>query len=186
MIKIIGITGPFGSGKTEAAAFFSSHGFTSVSLVSFLEEELKARKIKTITRKKLQDLGNQWRKKYGGGVLAKKAIEFVNKKKAEKTVIGGIRNPKEIEQLKKAGKFILLGIVLDRKIRFERLKKLKRREALTWEIFEKLDRRDLGLGQKKTGLHVAACLAMADVFIENNGNLEEFRKKLEEVLRNYG
>lgn len=179
---IIGVTGAFGSGKSTAAAFFSSKGFTKIILSSFLEEEVKRRGVKKITRKVLQDVGNQWRKKYGRGILAKKALNFLKKENITKAVIDGIRNTGEIDELRGRGKMTLLAVIADRKIRFDRLKKLKRRELLTWDLFSKLDRRDLGLNQKETGLQVTTCLALADVFITNNDTKKELEEKLEKVL----
>lgn len=180
---IIGITGAFGSGKSTAADFFELKGYKKISLVSFLEEETKRRGVRKITRKILQDLGNEWRKKYGAGILAKKALTLLKQNNVKKAVIDGFRNIGEIEEFHKNSKFTLLGIMADRKIRFERLRKLKKRESLTWDLFTKLDYRDLGIGEDKTGLQVAICIALADVFIENNGNLDEFEKKLKNFLK---
>lgn len=147
-ILVVGITGAFGGGKSTASNFFERKSFKKIILSSFLEEEAKKRKIKKITREILQDIGNEWRRKYGSNVLAKKAL-LMAKNYNKKVIVDGIRNVGEIEYLRSNSNFMLITIVADRKIRFERLKKLKRREDLTWELFEKLDRRDLGLGQKK-------------------------------------
>lgn len=179
---IIGITGAFGSGKSTAADFFELRGFKKIILSSFLEEEVKRRGIKKITRKILQDIGNQWRKKYGSGILAKKARELLNKE-GGRAVIDGIRNAGEIDEFRKDQRFVLLAIIADRKVRFERLRKLKRRESLTWDLFTRLDRRDLGLGQRKTGLHVAECIALADYFIDNNNEVDEFKRKLDNFFK---
>ena len=176
---IIGITGAFGSGKTTAADFLKSLGFTKITLAQFLEEELKKRGEKKITRKLLQDLGNELREKYGAGILAKKALKLIK----EKTVVEGFRNISEIDELRKQSDFKLIGIVVNRKIRFDRLKKLERREKLSWELFNKLDNRDLGIGEGKNGLQVAICLALSDIFIENNHGLEEFKNKIQDALK---
>lgn len=180
---IIGITGAFGSGKTTAAGFFEKKGFRRITLAELLEEEARKRGIVKITRKILQDIGNQWREKYGTGILAKKALALLEKVHAEKAVVEGIRNTGEIEELRRSSKFSLIAIVSDKKVRFERLKKLKRREKLTRELFNKLDKRDAGVGQKETGLQVNACIKKAEVFIENNGSLEEFKEKLEKFIQ---
>lgn len=179
---IIGITGAFGSGKSTVADFFESRGFKKIILSSFLEEEAKERGIKKITRKVLQDIGNEWREKYGTASLAKKARELLIKEDGL-AVIDGIRNVGEIDELQKNQRFVLLAIIADRKVRFERLRKLKRREPLTWDLFTKLDRRDLGLGQRKTGLHVAECIVLADYFIDNNNGVNEFKRKLDNFLK---
>lgn len=180
--QIIGIVGAFGSGKSTAADFLKEFGFAKISLASFLEEELVRQRKKKITRKLLQDLGNSWREKFGANILAKRALELIRQKEFKKVVIEGFRNQKEIEEFKKNRNFKLIGIVVNRKIRFERLKKNKRREKLVWELFNKLDNRDLGINEKKSGLQVAICLALADVFIENNRNLEELKKKIQNII----
>lgn len=183
---IIGVTGAFGSGKSTAADFFESRGFKRIVLSSFLEEEAIKRGVTKITRKILQDIGNEWRKKYGVSILATKAQAHLQKEGTQRAVIDGIRNVGEIDEFRKGKNFILLATIADRKVRLERLRKLKRREQLTWAIFTKLDRRDLGLGQKKTGLHVAECIALADYFIGNNNEIDDFYKKLEKFLKNIG
>ena len=180
---IIGITGAFGSGKSTAADFLKNMGFTKISLVQFLEEELKNRGEKKITRSVLQDLGNQLREKYGAGILAKKALALINRRAVKKVVVEGFRNSLEIDEFRKQGNFRLIGIVVNRQIRFDRLKKLNRREKLSWELFNKLDNRDLGIGEGQKGLQVAICLALADIFIENNCSLGEFKNKIQNALK---
>lgn len=180
---IIGITGAFGSGKSTAADFLKTLGFTKISLVQFLEEELKKQGKKEITRKLLQDLGNKWREKYDAGILARRALELINEKKIKKAVVEGFRNRLEIEEFREFSNFKLIGIVANRKIRFDRLKNLGRREKLDWELFNKLDNRDLGIGEGERGLQVALCIAMADIFIENNQGKKEFKNKLEDALK---
>ncbi len=178
---LIGITGPFGSGKTTAASFLENKGFKKITLSSFLETEAHKRGQTPITRQILQDIGNEWRQEFGPGILARKALEYIEKNSISHAVIDGIRNIGEIDELRKHSQFKLLGVVANRTVRFNRLVGLKRRENLTWEIFDRLDRRDLGIGEARTGLQVAFCLALADIFIENNTSEAEFAQKLQEV-----
>ena len=179
---IIGISGPFGSGKTTAANFFETKGYKVIVLSSFLEEEAKKRKL-PITRKVLQDIGNEWREKSGSSILMKKALQ--NIKIDEKVVIDGLRNLGELDSLKKENG-ILLAIVADKKTRFDRLKNLKRREQLTEDLFRTLDLRDLGINEKITGLQTAFCIALADIFIDSNSTIQEFERKLDKFLNQYG
>lgn len=183
--KVIGITGAFGSGKSTSAAFFESKGFKKIVLSKFIEEEARGRGL-SVTRKILQDIGNEWREDRGVSILADKAIEEISKRKLDKVVIDGIRNVSEIEKFRNSASFTLIAIVSDRKVRFNRLRKLKMREDLTWELFEKLDNRDAGVGEKETGLQVDKCIDLADCRIENRGSKEEFKNKLEDALTKYG
>lgn len=179
---IIGITGAFGSGKSTAAAYLTKKGFKKIYLSSFLESEAKKRNL-PLTRKVLQDLGNEMREKFGSGILMQKALEET--KTEEKVVIDGLRNYEEIVELRKNAGTVILGIVADRKVRFERLKKLKRREKLTSTLFLNLDLRDLGVGEKITGLQTAVCISLADVYIDSNGSFEDFYEKIDRFLKNY-
>lgn len=178
---IIGITGAFGSGKSTAAKFFESKGFHKITLSYFLEQEARKRGVRKITRKILQDIGNEWREKFGRGILARRALEHFEKNNIKKAVIDGIRNIGEVEVFSKKNKFVLLAIIANRKIRFDRIKKRKGRESLNPELFKKLDIRDLGIGEKPTGLQVAYCIAVADVFISNNRDKERFIEKLKKL-----
>lgn len=177
---IIGITGAFGSGKSTASSFLSKNGFDDITLSSFLEEEAHARGVTYVTRKVLQDIGNEWREKYGKGILAQKALEVVQE--GQRIVIDGIRNIGEVEVFRESGNFLLLAVVSDREKRFERLKHLKRREDLTWDVFAKLDYRDLGIENTEKGLQVALCIALADKFVENNKTTQDFIERLQEFL----
>lgn len=176
--SIIGITGAFGSGKSTAAKYLESKGFRKITLSMFLEEEAKKRGVKKITRKVLQDIGNELRNKYGSGFLARKAIDYLEGNGIHNIVIDGIRNIGEVEELSKKGRFVLVAVIANRKIRFERAKKRKGREKLTPEVFKKLDMRDLGIGENHLGLQVAYCIAMSDIFISNNKNKKRFMEKL--------
>lgn len=180
---LLGITGAFGSGKSSASAFFSEKGFTKVILSSFLEEEIKRTSDAPITRKALQDAGNALRKKYGSGVLAQKALEYIDQNKLDRVVIDGIRSMGELEVLYSKPEFVSLAIVTDRAVRYERLIANPRREDVTAKVFSELDYRDLGVGEKDYGLQTGLCISLADVFIENNGTIAAFEKRLEMFLK---
>jgi dephospho-CoA kinase len=181
---IIGISGAFGSGKSTAADILQKLGYHKISLSQFLEEELVSQGEKDISRKSLQDLGNAWREEFGSSVLVDKALSLAAKNNWDKVVIDGFRNSEEVMRLRQEHT-LLLALVVNRKTRFTRLKDLKRREDLTKELFDELDNRDLGIGEKDSGLQTAICIAMADVFIENNGSVSDLEAKLTSLIKNY-
>jgi dephospho-CoA kinase len=188
MIKpqILGITGAFGSGKSTASEYIVSLGYKKISLSKFLEDELVSLGETAITREKLQDLGNSWRTEYGSGVLGKKAVELILTNKFDRVVVEGIRNIEEIGELKKIGTVTLIALMVDRSVRYKRLEKLTRREKLTPELFEKLDARDLGLGESDSGLQTALCIALSDIYINNNTNEKDLLIKIEDVIKSLG
>jgi dephospho-CoA kinase len=98
------------------------HGFTFFSYSDILREEAKKRNIE-LTRKNLQDLGDQLRKEQGLGVLSKILIEKISSNPEKDYIVGNIRNPGEVEELRKKFRenFILIKIDAPEKIRFKRL-----------------------------------------------------------------
>lgn len=178
----IGVVGQIASGKGRLVdCLIKEHGFTSFSLSSVVHDELRKQGITDFTRKTLQDIGDELRKKYGSAVLAKRAIEATRNKK--KIVIEGIRNPAEVEYLKKLPDFTLVAIKSIRKLRYNRLlKRAKPWDPKTWNEFLVVDRRDLGIGQKASGQQVGKCLAYADFTILNNEDIGSLNKKIKKLL----
>ncbi len=179
MKRIIGIVGPPGAGKTTVAQYLKKLGFTSIKLSGFLEERAE-KKYGRISRESLQDIGNEFRKKYGSAILAKWAMEKAGKEK--KVVVDGIRNVAEINFLKKQDDFCLIGIIADPKKRFERLAKVKNKALPNWKEFQRLDARDKGRGQSKAGLQVAKCLEKATHIIKNDGALAELYGQIDNLV----
>lgn len=175
-IRLIGLTGTNGAGKGKAASYFVKKGFHYFSLSDLIREELR-KKGKEITRDNLIKMGNYLREKYGPDILARRVM----KKIKENSVIDSIRNPKEIEHLRKQKSFILLAIDAPVELRYERTKKRGRDEsASTLQEFIQKEREEMTTDEK--GQQLRTCLKMADVTIINDGSLEELNKKLEALL----
>ena len=186
---ILGVVGQIASGKGVFVDYLvKKYGFISFSLSSVVHEEAKKRGIKNYDRKTLQDIGDELRRKYGSDVLAKRIenkLEVMNYQLGGKRsfVIEGIRNPAEVEHLKKNPNFVLVGIKSKRTLRFKRLlKRAKPWDPKTWEEFLKIDRRDYGAHQEKSGQQVGRCIKMADYVLTNNKDLESFYEKVENLM----
>lgn len=182
-MKVIGICGTVGSGK-EMVKQVLSKKFDNyyVTLSDAIKGVLQKRK-KSFTRKDLQDIGDQMRQQYGTHVLAKVCTEFLQRDRSI-IIVDGIRNPGEVDYLKKTYKdnFRLIGVDAPVETRFQWVqKRAKPEDPKTLEEFKEIDERDKGNGQPPYGQQVAACLGMADFKIQNDGSQEDFIKKIEEV-----
>ena len=185
-MKVIGLIGTIGSGKDIVREILEKKFNTvSVILSDLLETNaLKKRGIK-ITRTMQQNLGDELRQKYGTHVLAKIAIDFM-KKTSEIKIIDGIRNPGEVDFLRQqfSDDLKLIAIDAPQQVRFERIVKRNRdSDPKTWEEFVAVDERDQGKDQPEYGQKVRKCIEMADVVIQNDGSLEELKKKVEEIIK---
>jgi len=184
-IVYVGVVGQIAVGKGVLVEYLTKKlGFVSFSLSSILHQELKKKNINEFTRKTLQDMGDQLRKRYGDDVLARRAIEVLKKEKENHVVIEGIRNPGEIEFLKKNPAFVLIGVKANRELRFKRLlNRAKPWDPRTFSDFVKIDRRDLGVGQNKSGQQVGKCLAYCDYVLTNNKDKKDFERKVKELMK---
>ncbi|MEM7821498.1 MAG: AAA family ATPase [Candidatus Aenigmatarchaeota archaeon] len=182
-MKVIGVTGTIGSGKSIVREFLIKRfNCYCVLLSSVIKTE--GRKKKT-SRRELQDLGNELRKKYGAHILAKLAVDYLQKNK-EMAVIDGIRNPAEAEFLKKTfgNNFFLIAVDAPKEIRFERLlKRGTERDPKNYEEFIEMDEREMGKGEPEYGQQVEKCMKMADFLLINDGRIEEVESKLDEILK---
>lgn len=183
--KIIGVVGQIASGKGILVKYLTEKlGFTSFSLSSIVHAELKKKGVKKFTRQALQDVGDELRKKEGNDVLARRTIKKIKnlKSKIQNYVIEGIRNPAEIEFFKKNKDFILIGIKADREIRYQRLiSRAKEWDPKNYNDFLKVDKRDLGIGQNKSGQQVEKCLAYCDYVLTNSKDLKDFQRKIKDL-----
>ena len=182
---IIGVIGQIASGKGILVKYLNEKlGFTSYSLSSIVHDELKKKGTIKFTRKTLQDKGDELRRGYGNNILARRIIKAIKEQKKDRIVIEGIRNPAEIEFLKKNKNFILIGVKANRKLRFQRLlSRGKEWDPKDYNDFLKTDRRDLGIGQEKSGQQVGKCLAYCDYMLTNSKNIKDFEKKIKKLFK---
>jgi len=186
MIKVIGLTGIFGSGK-ETVKDMLIHKLNAyhVTLSSLIRDEVLRKKGIKVGRGELQDLGNELRKLYGNDVLVKMAWDFLPKNK-EFIIVDGIRNPGEVEFLKKkVGKdFVLVAVDAPQQLRYERASKRgTQKDPKSWEEFLKMEERDLGINEPFYGQQVKKCMDMADVTIINDGDKAALEAKISEFVK---
>lgn len=181
----LGVVGQIASGKGVLVNWLTGHlGFVSFSLSSIVHAELEKKGKAKFTRQTLQDVGDELRREYGDDVLAQRIIKAINEQKKDRIVIEGIRNPGEIEFLKKNSNFILIGVKANRELRFKRvLSRGKKWDPKNYEEFLKVDRRDLGVGQKKSGQQVGKCLAYCDYVLTNNKDVGDYEKKIKKIIK---
>ena len=181
---IIGLTGTKASGKGIVAGILKERGFVYYSLSDIVREEAKRQGISNCNISQLQDIGNELREKYGNGILAKRILEKIEEGK--NYAIDGIRNPEEVEELRKCKghKFILIAVDAAPEIRFKRLIERKREsDPKNWQGFLEMDRRDRGTAEENSGQQVEKCIEIADIKIYNSSSIEALKNKIEKMLK---
>lgn len=178
---IIGLTGSMGAGKGEVVKILEKLGFQYITLSQMVREEARNRGIEE-EREKLMEVGNSMRQAEGNGVLGKRALQKIQESEHELWVVDGIRNPAEIDELRKSSDVHIIALEANRELLVERiLKRGRPSDAKTpEEIIFKIER-EWGKGEPEGGQQMEKCVAKADHTIVNEGTLEE----LDKVFVNY-
>ena len=183
---VIGLTGTIASGKDAVMQILlRKYNCYHVTLSNVIRGELEKKKKGLLNRVTLQEMGNAMRQQYGPHILALLAIEYLPRDK-ELTVIDGIRNPGEIDYLKKkfGNRFFLIATDAPRERRFELLQQRgDPRDPQTFEEFVKVDDRDQGINEPVYGQQVAKCVERADFRIQNDGDLAQLEQNVDEVMK---
>ncbi len=177
---IVGISGLYGAGKSEAVEFLRARSFYALSLSDVIRAELEARS-QTETRELMIETGNELRSRGGPAALAKRLLPQLLPDR--NYVIDSIRHPAEVEALRGAASgFRLLWIDADEARRFERLQQRARGgDPPTLEGLRSLEGRELG-SEDPAKQQLLAVRKLADFEVPNDGQLEELHAALQGVL----
>ena len=181
-MKIIGLTGLAGSGKSEVSRHMvERHGFVRMGFSDIIKDEAKKRNLlegKSYEEQKFEmsKLGEILRKESGRmDILAVKLVEKIKSGSYDKIIVDGFRSAEEVVLFRENFEdFMLLLIEVSEQARFDR-RKLED-PAITIDNIRSRDKRDieeLGLGK---------VLGMIDYKIDNSGSIKDMEKKLDDFL----
>ena len=179
MNKIVAIVGMCGSGKSVAS--------------EYLENNLQYKKVYFggVTMKKLQEEGlevnpenekmmrEKLRKDLGMGAYAKVLLPEIRElSKENNVVLDGLYSWTEYKiLLEEIPNLILIGVITDKTLRYSRLEKREYRPLTSLEA----EKRDLA---EIENIEKAPPIAYADYYIFNNGTIDEYINRLNEILNN--
>jgi dephospho-CoA kinase len=177
---IIGLVGEIASGKGTAAQYLQERYGAEICRFSTPLRDVVKRLHMDVDRQTMQAMSKCLRETFGQDLLAKIITEDAKKSPANIVVVDGIRREADIVYLKEIPRFALVYITADMEIRYQRI--IGRNEnqddqQKTFEQFVKDHEAETELDIPKLGATVdEACR------IDNNGNLEQLRRRLDEVI----
>jgi deoxycytidylate deaminase len=179
--KVIGFTGPFGSGCSTASEYLSNKAeFKYIRLSQHIETLWKARHPGAeITRSDKQELGDELRDTNGNDFLVRNALKDV---RAKNLIVDGIRNTGEISYLRDrfGYHFTLFGIIPTYSARWDRLGACRYSDDKDGQAaFFADDHRDQD-EETPSGQQVRKCIDKADILIDNSEHitLGAFKRKV--------
>ena len=177
MNKIVAIVGMCGSGKSVASDILVEKGWKKVYFGGVTMEKLKEEGL-DVTPANEKMMRERLRAELGMGAYAKILLPRI-KEYAEEgdTVLDGLYSWDELKILREelGDRLTVVAIVTDRKLRYERLsvrevRPFNNEEALYRDITE------------IENIAKAGPISHADYYILNNGTVEEYAVRLEEIL----
>lgn len=177
MGKIIAIVGMCGSGKSIASEYLENIGYKKVYFGGVTMDKLKEEGLE-ITPENESMMRQRLRKELGMGAYAIVLLPKIKElSKNNNVVLDGLYSWDELEILEKEFKLTSIAIVADKKVRYDRLS-VRPHRSYTKEEAKTRDISEIETAAK------GGPIAYADYFILNNGTIEEFHERLEEILKN--
>jgi dCMP deaminase len=179
---VIALTGTNGAGKTAVCDHLKTRGFEYYSLSDEIREEL-ARQSRPATRENLIAEGNRLRRDFGPGVLAERVRARLAP--GRNCVVDSVRNPAEVEALRKLPGFHLLLVEAPVEARYERARqRADARTPVSLEEFVVHEQREMTSPDPATQ-QLLAVFQAADQRISNDGPLEELHRQIDELVRRW-
>ncbi len=178
---IIGLTGTLGAGKGTVVDFFKEKGFEHFSVREFLIEEIKKRGL-SVNRNNMVLIANQLREMHSPSFIVEQLYEKAKNKKGD-CVIESIRTTGEVEALKKKENFYLIAVDAEPQIRYSRiLTRQSETDNISYDEFLENEKREM-FSNDPNKQNLSACIKMADFVLNNDKNLEELYKQVEEIYQ---
>jgi dephospho-CoA kinase len=176
---IIGITGTIGAGKGTIVDILKERGFAHFSARDFIVEKIIEAKL-PINRDTMTSMGNLLRKNHTPSYVLENLYNKA-KESGQNSVLESVRNPKEIEFLRKQENFILLAVTADVEKRYQRILLRKTvTDNVSFETFKANEEREMQSNDINSQ-NLRLCIEMADYVVDNSGTIEELKEKVEEI-----
>ena len=178
-MRVIGIVGLPGSGKSEAAAVAEHEGVPVVTMGDVIRRECRDRGLDPAVHH--GEIAQQLRAENGPGAVAERSLPVIEEHldAAETVVVDGIRSGTEVDRFQTAfgEAFRLVCVEAPFETRAERLD-LRGRDAVSGEDGESLEDRD----RRELEFGMGDAIDRADLTVENTGTLAGFRERVRELL----
>ena len=177
MGKIIAIVGMCGSGKSIASGYLEEIGYKKVYFGGVTMEKLKEEGLE-VTPDNEKMMREKLRSELGMGAYAIVLLPRIKElAKDNNVVLDGLYSWDELKTLQNEFDMTTIAIVSDKKLRYQRLSERIERPF----NIEDAIKRDIS---EIENIAKAGPIAYADYYIFNNGTINEFHERLEEILEN--
>lgn len=178
MNKMIAIVGMCGSGKSVACNLLEEKGFKKVYFGGVTLEKLKEEGLED-TPKNEKYMREKLRNELGMGAYAILLLPKIKElTKSYNVVLDGLYSWDELKILKEefGDELTTIAIIVDKQVRYQRLSVRSDRP------FNKEEAKDRDISEIEN-IAKAGPIAYADYYIDNNKTVDDFKIRLEEILK---
>lgn len=175
--KIIAIVGMCGSGKSIASDYLEELGYKKVYFGGVTMDKLKELGLE-VNPSNEKMVRENLRKELGMAAFAIVLLPKIKElSKDNNVVLDGVYSWDEVKVLKDSlDNFKIISIVVDKEIRYERLTKREIRPLSNIEA----DNRDIS---EIENIAKGGPIGYADYYILNNGSIDEYKNRLNEIIK---
>jgi dephospho-CoA kinase len=176
---VVGVGGTFASGKDVLAEFLAEeHGYTHVSTSDMVRVAAMER-YGDVERPTLTRMAHELRDRFGPGILAERALQTPD----QPIVVSGIRTAGEVEAIRAAGGMMVF-VDADPQVRYQRSQgRARDAEAeLSFDDFLAREQREMEISDDLSDQNIGVVKKMADIYLDNSGDLEAFTMQAIEAL----
>jgi len=178
-MKVVGVVGMPASGKSEAARLARDEDVPVVTMGDVIRDEVERRGLEP-TDENMGRVATELREEEGDDAVARRCADEIRAKEAPVVVVDGLRSDDEADYFRDefddGDAFVLVAVDAPFETRLERVRDRDRDDDMaTADELRDRDDRELGYG-------MGDAIEDADVRIQNDGSLDEFREGFRSVL----
>jgi dephospho-CoA kinase len=154
-------------------------GFVHYSVRAFLMEETKKRNL-PVNRDSMREVANDLRANHSPAYIVEQLF-LQAQTKGKDAIIESIRAVGEVEALKDHPDFLLLAIDADQQLRYERaMSRGNETDHVSFQQFQEQEQAEM-TSTDPSKQNIAACMAMANVTVYNDGDRASLYQQLEHL-----
>ncbi len=179
---IIGLVGKMACGKSFVSSYLDERYKASIYKFSSLLRDILNQLDMKISRRNLAAISLLLRDRFGQDIVGRGIAKKAKNDNNEIVVLDGIRRMEDIKPLEKLDNFILVKIVADPRVRYERF--LKRNENVG-DANKSYDKFIYDQKSIETEIYIPEIMEKAKESLNNNNGSEKLYKQIDKLIKKY-